>query len=231
MNLLTGIRGIAFDLDGTLVDSVPDLTVAIDLMLHDLQYPNAGEARVREWIGNGADTLVKRALTWAQEGFVPDIVKVRAARARFDQHYAENLCINSRIYPGVIETLSSLKAQGLSLAVVTNKPTAFVAPLLQALHLDLYFALAIGGDDVVVRKPHPAGLYQVLGTFGLRPHELLVVGDSENDINAAKAAGCPSVGLTYGYNYDEPIAHSEPDWVLDHLSGLLNVLSVTHGLP
>ncbi|MGL4928656.1 MAG: phosphoglycolate phosphatase [Plesiomonas sp.] len=227
MSYFTGIRGIAFDLDGTLVDSVPDLALAIDLMLQDLQYPTAGEARVREWVGNGADSLVKRALTWAQEGFVPDIVKVREARARFDQHYATHLCVSSRTYPGVMDTLFSLKEQGLPLAIVTNKPTAFVAPLLQALNLDLYFSPTIGGDDVAVRKPHPAGLYLVLGTLGLRPHELLVVGDSENDIKAAKAAGCPSVGLTYGYNYDEPIAHSEPDLILDNFAGLLGALGIT----
>ncbi|MGL5757595.1 phosphoglycolate phosphatase [Plesiomonas sp.] len=226
MSQFTGIRGIAFDLDGTLVDSAPDLALAVDLMLQDLQYPQAGETRVREWVGNGADLLVKRALTWAQEGFVPDIVKVREARARFDQYYATHLCTNSRTYPSVNDTLACLKEQGLPLAIVTNKPTAFVAPLLNALNLDIYFDPIIGGDDVLVRKPHPAGLYLVLGSLGLRPHELLVVGDSVNDIKAAKAAGCPSVGLTYGYNYDEPIIQSEPDLVLDHFSGLLDVLGI-----
>lgn len=226
MMRFSGVRSVVFDLDGTLIDSVPDLALAVDLMLEELHYPKAGESRVREWIGNGADLLVKRALTWAQEGFVPERQQWREARALFDQHYAANLSVGSRLYAGVLETLSRLRQQGLPLGIVTNKPSAFVAPLLEKFGLSDYFSVVLGGDDVVVRKPHPAALYLVLGTLGLRPHELLFVGDSENDIKAAKAAGCLSVGLSYGYNYGESIALSEPDLVLHQFSGLLPALGI-----
>lgn len=226
MMRFAGVRSVVFDLDGTLIDSVPDLALAVDLMLEELQYPNAGENRVREWIGNGADILVKRALTWAQEGFVPDRQQVQTARALFDQHYAANLTVGSRLYAGVSDTLSRLRQHGLPLGIVTNKPSAFVRPLLEKFGVSDYFSVVLGGDDVVVRKPHPAALYLVLGTLGLRPQELLFVGDSENDIKAAKAAGCLSVGLSYGYNYGESIALSEPDLVLHQFSGLLPALGI-----
>ena len=226
MMRFSGVRSVVFDLDGTLIDSVPDLALAVDLMLEELQYPKAGENRVREWIGNGADILVKRALTWAQEGFVPERQQLREARALFDKHYAANLTVGSRLYAGVLDTLARLRQQGLPLGMVTTTPSAFVRPLLEKFGLSDYFSVVLGGDDVVVRKPHPAALYLVLGTLGLRPQELLFVGDSENDIKAAKAAGCLSVGLSYGYNYGESIALSEPDLVLHQFTGLLPALGI-----
>lgn len=123
--------------------------------------------------------------------------------------------------------MAQLALQGLPMAVVTNKPTPFVAPLLASLGIERHFALIIGGDDVTAKKPHPAPLYLVLGHLGLYARELLFVGDSRNDILAAKAAGCPSAGMTYGYNYGEAITLSHPDYVLDRFADLLPVL----GLP
>ncbi|TCV93652.1 phosphoglycolate phosphatase [Biostraticola tofi] len=222
---LETIRGLAFDLDGTLIDSAPGLSRAMDLTLTELGFPAPGQQRVSTWIGNGADILVERALAWA--GVEPDPQQQLQTRQRFDRHYADTVDAGSTLFPGVERTLAQLASLHLPMAVVTNKPTPFVAPLLASLNIDRYFSLIIGGDDVVAKKPHPAPLYLVLGTLGLYVDQLLFVGDSRNDIMAARSAGCPSVGLTYGYNYGEAIALSEPDYVLDRFTDLLPILGLS----
>jgi len=221
----TDIRALAFDLDGTLVDSAPGLASAVDNTLIALRLPAAGIERVATWIGNGADILIERALTWAQ-GDTPREESLREARALFDRYYADSVEGGSLLYPNVKETLAMLASHHLPMAIVTNKPTPFVAPLLESLGIAQYFTLVIGGDDVAAKKPHPAPLFLVLGKFGLLPGELLFVGDSRNDILAAQAAGCPCVGLSYGYNYGEPVATSQPDITLDHFNDLMPTLGL-----
>ncbi|HEI8868515.1 MULTISPECIES: phosphoglycolate phosphatase [Gammaproteobacteria] len=221
----SAIRGLAFDLDGTLVDSAPGLAAAIDMALMELGCSPAGEARVGTWIGNGADVLVQRALRWAERDANPELGQ--QMRARFDHFYAQTVSSGSRLFPQVRSTLAQLAAAGYPMALVTNKPTPFVAPLLQTLGIFDYFSLIIGGDDVIEKKPHPAPLYLVLGKLGLHASQLLFVGDSRNDIQAAQAAGCPSVGLTYGYNYGEAIALSHPDRVLERFADLLPALGLS----
>ncbi|WP_434461729.1 phosphoglycolate phosphatase [Serratia plymuthica] len=221
----SAIRALAFDLDGTLVDSAPGLAAAIDLALAEMGLPQAGEARVGTWIGNGADVLVQRALRWAEVEATPE--HNSQLRERFDHFYAQTVDSGSRLFPQVKETLARLAVQGYPMALVTNKPTPFVAPLLTALGIIDYFSLIIGGDDVVEKKPHPAPLYLVLGKLGLRANELLFVGDSRNDIQAAQGAGCPSAALTYGYNYGEAIALSHPDRVLERFADLLPSLGLS----
>ena len=221
----SAVRGLAFDLDGTLVDSAPGLAAAIDLALAAMGLPQAGEARVSTWIGNGADVLVQRALRWAEVDATPE--HCLQMRERFDHFYAQTVSSGSRLFPQVKETLNCLVKRGYPMALVTNKPTPFVAPLLKELGILDTFSLIIGGDDVVIKKPHPAPLYLVFGKLGLRASEVLFVGDSRNDIQAAQAAGCPSVGLTYGYNYGEAIALSHPDRVLERFADLLPALGLS----
>ena len=221
----TDIRALAFDLDGTLVHSAPGLSQAIDLALADLQLPPAGVERASTWIGNGADVMMSRALTWAL-GREPQPDEQRDARALFDKHYAATVDAGSTLFPRVKETLLALHAKGLPLAIVTNKPTPFVAPLLASLGIAEVFTLIIGGDDVIVKKPHPAAIFLVLGRFGVLPNQLLFVGDSRNDIQAAQSAGVPNVAMTYGYNYGEPIADSKPDLTLDSFDELLPLLGL-----
>lgn len=217
--------GVAFDLDGTLVDSAPGLAEAVDRALADVGLPKAGVERVSTWIGNGADIMVERAVRWAKGDLSPEFcLKVRD---QFDHHYAQTAAGGSRLYPQVKETLVALAAAGLPLGLITNKPTPFVAPLLVSLGLDGLFSQVLGGDDVVQKKPHPAPLYLMLANMGLRASELVFVGDSRNDIQAAQAAGCQCVGMTYGYNYGEAIALSKPDRVLKRFADLLP----TFGLP
>ena len=243
MDKLQNIRGVAFDLDGTLVDSAPGLTAAVDNALYALELPMAGEERVVTWIGNGADVLIQRALTWARQeraalrasqgkpsvdhDDIPQAEQQTILRKLFDRYYGEVAEEGSFLFPAVADTLGALHAKGLPLALVTNKPTPFVAPILASLDIAKYFTVVIGGDDVKNKKPHPEPLLMVAEKLGLAPTELLFVGDSRNDIQAAKAAGCRSIGLTYGYNYGEPISQSEPDYIFDQFNELLPAF----GLP
>lgn len=243
MDKLHNIRGVAFDLDGTLVDSAPGLTAAVDNALYALELPMAGEERVVTWIGNGADVLIQRALTWARQeratlraaqgkpsvdhDDIPQAEQQAILRKLFDRYYGEVAEEGSFLFPAVADTLGALHAKGLPLALVTNKPTPFVAPILSSLDIAKYFTVVIGGDDVKNKKPHPEPLLMVVEKLGLAPAELLFVGDSRNDIQAAKAAGCCSIGLTYGYNYGEPISLSEPDYIFDQFNELLPAF----GLP
>lgn len=226
MGHFTDYRALAFDLDGTLTDSAPGLTSAVDGALNELDLPAAGVERVSTWIGNGADTLIERALSWAL-GHAPQADLLRASRTLLDKHYAHSAAGGSQLYPGVKQTLAVLAAHSVPMALVTNKPTPFVAPLLQALGIIDHFSLIIAGDDVVAKKPHPAPLFLVLGNMGLLPCELVFVGDSRNDILAAQAAGCPCIGMTYGYNYGESIVTSRPDLTLDHFNDLLPALGLS----
>ncbi|VUS46554.1 Phosphoglycolate phosphatase [Klebsiella pasteurii] len=243
MDKLQNICGVAFDLDGTLVDSAPGLTAAVDNALYALELPMAGEERVVTWIGNGADVLIQRALTWARQeraalraaqgkpsvdhDDIPQAEQQAILRKLFDRYYGEVAEEGSFLFPAVADTLGALHAKGLPLALVTNKPTPFVAPILASLDIAKYFTVVIGGDDVKNKKPHPEPLLLVAEKLGLAPGELLFVGDSRNDIQAAKAAGCSSIGLTYGYNYGEPISLSEPDHIFDQFNELLPAF----GLP
>lgn len=220
------IKAISFDLDGTLVDSVAGLADAVDQALTDLGYPVAGKERVSIWIGNGVDILLERALKWATEQ-QPSAELVQKSRVLFDKYYETTVKTGSKLFPEVKETLVKLHKAGLTLGIVTNKPTPFIAPLLKELGIDSYFSLVLGGDDVKVKKPHPAPLYLTMGEFGLRKNELLFVGDSRNDIIAAQAAECPCVGLTYGYNYGESISLSGPDCVLSHFAELLPAIGLS----
>ncbi|MBS9422545.1 phosphoglycolate phosphatase [Photorhabdus caribbeanensis] len=223
--VLKGIRAIAFDLDGTLVDSAGGLADALDQALLAKGLPAAGKERVAAWIGNGADIMVERALTWTSVKLTAQLHK--ETRELFDRFYKTTVTTGSQLFPEVKATLAELAKHNLPMGIITNKPTPFIAPLLASLGISEYFSLVLGGDDVKEKKPHPAPIYLTMGTFGLRKEELLFVGDSRNDILAAQAAGCPCVGLTYGYNYGESIALSNPDCILTNFSDLLSTI----GLP
>ncbi|AGH39269.1 Phosphoglycolate phosphatase [Bibersteinia trehalosi USDA-ARS-USMARC-188] len=215
---------IGFDLDGTLVDSLPDLALSLNSALSEFALPNAPEELVLTWIGNGADILLARALEWTGRSDEFQGEKLQQLKQCFSSHYGKNVCNKSRLYPNVRETLEALHSKGYLLAVVTNKPTKHVLPVLKAFKIDHLFVESLGGQSLPVIKPHPAPLYYLCGKFGLYPYEMLFVGDSKNDILAAKAVGCQSVGLTYGYNYNLPIADSQPDYVFDDFAKLVEIV-------
>lgn len=213
-------RLVMFDLDGTLVDSVPDLAAAVDKSLLQLGQPAAGIGQVRDWVGNGARVLVRRALAGGLQHEHIDDAYAEQALELFMQAYAEGHAL-TLIYPGVRETLDWLHAQRVEMAIITNKPERFVAPLLDDKGLGRYFRWIIGGDTLPQQKPDPAALLHVLQLARVEARQALFIGDSRNDVLAAKAAGVPCVALSYGYNHGRPIAEEGPLRVLDDLRQLL----------
>lgn len=220
--MLSGIRAVLFDLDGTLVDSVPDIAVAVDRLLADLGREPAGEARVRYWVGNGGRMLVRRALAFDVAGVADDDPLLPQAMDIFFAHYHETNGRASRLYPGVAEALDAFAARGLPMATITNKPHRYIEPLYAQLGILHHFPVLIGGDTLAVKKPDPAPLHHACALLGVTPAEALMVGDSHNDIEAARAAGCPVVAVDYGYNYGRPIAEDRPDRVVPDLRALLD---------
>lgn len=213
-------RLVMFDLDGTLIDSVPDLAEAVDRMLVELGRAPAGVERVRDWVGNGARVLVRRALAGGLDHAAVGDAETEEALARFLDIYAD--CHNlTALYPGVHELLEALSTAAVELAVVTNKPERFVAPLLEQVGLGGYFRWIIGGDTLPQQKPDPAALLQVMHLAGGEAAQSLFIGDSRNDVLAARAAGVPCIAVSYGYNHGRPIAEEKPGLVVDSLAELL----------
>ncbi|MBF8746081.1 phosphoglycolate phosphatase [Pseudomonas putida] len=213
-------RLVMFDLDGTLIDSVPDLAAAVDRMLLELGRPPAGLEAVRHWVGNGAQVLVRRALAGAIEHDDVDDALAEQGLALFMEAYAESHEL-TQVYPGVKDTLAWLRKRGVEMALITNKPERFVGPLLDQMKLGRYFRWIIGGDTLPQKKPDPAALLFVMQMAGVSPTQSLFVGDSRSDVLAAKAAGVQCVGLSYGYNHGRPISDEAPSLVVDDLRALL----------
>lgn len=216
---------ILFDLDGTLVDSVPDLAAAVDAVLSDVGRPAAGESAVRNWVGNGIDRLVKRALTGEMEA-EPDPGLFNRAIVTFRDHYERFNGDSSRLYPTVAGTLSDLASEGMALACITNKSEQFSIPLLQKLDVLKYFGVVVSGDTLKVRKPDPGPLLAAAQRMAVAPAASLMVGDSIHDVHAARAAGMPVVGVSYGYNHGRPIAEANPDAVVDRIAELMDMWPV-----
>lgn len=189
-------RAVIFDLDGTLIHSLPDLTAAINKTLVEHDRIPLSEAELGPMVGDGAHTLVERAFT--ARGGLPG-PKVAPYLARFLEHYESNATVLTRPFPHVVETLARLKAKGIVLAVCTNKPTAATHHILAALGLDEYFAVVVGGDDVPALKPNPVHLHAVLDRLGINHDEAVMVGDSINDVLAAKGAGVLCIAVSFGY--------------------------------
>lgn len=213
---------VFFDLDGTLIDSVPDLADAGNKMLIELGRQTFEQSVFRRWIGNGARVMVQRALSGSDtiaEDLDPQLLE--RALATFFAIYRQNVCIKTVLYDGVLDTLKQLKARGLHLAVLTNKPFEFVEPINRSLEIHSLFDLVLGGDSLPDKKPHPAPLLHACKYFGIEPNQALMVGDSTNDIVAAHNADIQSIGLTYGYNYGKDIGLDNPALVLSDFADIL----------
>ncbi len=192
---------ILFDLDGTLVDSLPDLLRAMNGLLSEMGRPPVTIQQVRGWVGDGAAPLVERAMLATggpSDISLPELVK------RYLGHYEGNTAVDTRPFPGVERTLQRLKAAGHPLGVCTNKPTALSLELLDALGLSSLFGAIVGGDTVAARKPDPAHLRATLDAMGMEGRRALMVGDSANDVAAARAAGIPVVAVAFGYSRIDP---------------------------
>ncbi|GAB4346268.1 MAG: phosphoglycolate phosphatase [Gammaproteobacteria bacterium] len=216
-------QAILFDLDGTLVDSVPDLTFSVNAMLRQLDRAPVEETTVRRWVGNGAERLVKRALTGEMEA-EPDTALYERAYPLFLEAYADHVMVDSRLFPGVEAGLQALQQAGFAMGCITNKPERFTTPLLTGLGIDHYFAIQVSGDTLPVKKPDPRPLRYAAEFFKVPPERMLMVGDSRNDVQAARAAGSQIVCVPYGYNHGEDIRTANPDAVIDDLTQLPDLI-------
>lgn len=211
------IRAHLFDLDGTLVDTAPDIANSVNTSLASLTNVDVSTAEVRTWVGKGARFLIEKAL----QRVGADATNLEPVMARFADHYAQHPLVESSLYDGVIEALDALKSRGRPLGVVTNKLGAASRSLLDAARISAYFDVCICGDEVSRAKPAPDLLLAACAALAVEPAQTLMVGDSTNDVAAARAAGCPVVCVSYGYNHGRDIAHAGADRVIDSLVELL----------
>lgn len=198
MSAIAEIRAAAFDLDGTLVDSIPDLAASANAMRVSLGMGELPRDTVQSYVGDGIGVLVHRALTDDYRGQADETLWQQGFTA-FVKHYGANIANATRPYPHTETGLELLKTLGIPLAVVTNKSEVLAVKLLKELNLDRYFSLVVGGDTLPEKKPAPEPLRHAAEVLGVSCGQMLMVGDSRNDILAAKAAGCPSAGVTFGY--------------------------------
>jgi len=218
---------LLFDLDGTLIDSVPDLAKALNSTLRELGRPVYDEATIRTWIGNGAAMLVKRGLAGRRViDREPEEALFRQAMETFLKRYATVLNDATGLYPEVRETLEKLKEQGCQMAIVTNKPSQFVAPILKNLAIESHFDLIVGGEDLPRKKPDPLPLLHSCEVLGCKPEAAVMIGDSSNDILAAGAAGIPVIAVSYGYSAGRPVGELGADAVVERFGEILGILGI-----
>ena len=217
------VKAVVIDLDGTLLDTAPDIAEAAQRMLRDLDMAPVDLEKIRSYIGNGIANLVKRALTGEMHGKPDDALFARAL-PQFEKHYDEVLYRETRPYPGVMEGLNALRDAGYTLVCITNKAQRFTLPLLAAMGMKDYFDLILSGDSLPRKKPDPLPLRYAAIYYEIQPEDMLLVGDSLNDSQAARAAGCPVVLLPYGYNGGKDVREQDSDAVIESLPELLKLI-------
>ncbi len=234
MNLQT-FGAAVIDLDGTLVDTMEDFVVAINLMLHDMGLGPVDRTVVALRVGKGSEHLVDSVLNHALRQYTRELSAINneanetgratllfdAAFASYQRHYRAINGQHAVAYPGVVDGLLGLQRAGLKLACLTNKPLVFAQDLLRLKGLDRFFPVVFGGDSFDRKKPDPLPLLKTCNALGVRPERALMVGDSSNDAQAARAAGCPVVLVTYGYNHGQPVRGVDADGFVDSLVELL----------
>ena len=223
MAVLKKPKLILIDVDGTLVDSVPDLAFCVNEMMAKLDMPVRSETDIRNWVGNGVERLTRRALIGQLDG-EPDEALFRKAYPIFLDLYSENTSKRSTLYPGVREGLDKLRAAGYVLGSVTNKAAQFTVPLLKDLGIHDDFAVVVAGDTLDKQKPDPAPLLYAAEHMGVKPGDCMMIGDSISDVKAARAAGFQIVCMPYGYNHGDDIRDANPDAVIDSLAVLDTLL-------
>ncbi len=214
---------VLIDLDGTLIDSVPDLTYCVDEMMKQIDMPVRGLDAVRQWVGNGVETLTERALVNAIDG-KPDTDLMTKAYPIFLELYKHNNSQRSCVYDGVKEGIQWMKDNGYRVGCVTNKAEAFTIPLLKSKGLFDLFEVVVSGDTCEKKKPDPMPLLHAAKLMGVNPDNALMLGDSCSDVKAARAAGFNIFCMTYGYNHGEDIRDYNPDVVMDSFMELPNYL-------
>ncbi len=218
---MNSIRSVTIDLDGTLLDTVPDLAAAANGMMRELGRPEFPLDLVASFVGRGIPKLVERCL--------PDLDAAAVALAQdiFRRHYAIENGRRSTLFPGVLEGLQAFRAAGLPMAVITNKAAAFTEPLLLATALAPWFGFAVSGDSLPEKKPHPMPLLHACERMGTHPAENLHIGDSRHDAAAARAAGCPVFIVPYGYNEGDDVQEIDCDAIVASLAEAATRISNT----
>jgi phosphoglycolate phosphatase len=214
----TQLDAAIVDLDGTMVNTLGDFAEALNRMLADLQLPAIAPQSIENMVGKGSEHLIRSVLAHVGAADV-DAVYDRAWQ-RYEHHYLQLNGQFADVYPGVLEGLQALRARGLRLACLTNKPLSFARPLLEQKGLAPLFELVFGGDSFERRKPDPLPLLKTCEALGTQPARTLMVGDSSNDARAARAAGCPVVLASYGYNHGQPVREVDADGFVDALTEL-----------
>jgi phosphoglycolate phosphatase len=216
------VKAVMIDLDGTLVHSAPEIARGINAMLGALSLPTLSAVQIEAYIGDGAEKLIKRALT-QQSDCEPDSALFVQAKQLFFTEYAK-VVSQSLPYPGVVSALKALKNAGYRLACVTNKPHTFTQDLLIASNLLPYFEVVVAGDTLAKKKPDPDQLIYCCEQFGVAVSEAVMVGDSKVDVAAARSAGCPIIAVSYGYNHGQPVEANMVDALVDDLQDVVRLL-------
>jgi phosphoglycolate phosphatase len=215
---------LLFDLDGTLIDSVPDLSLAINLMLEELGKDSFSIDQIKKWVGNGALMLVQRAMSGKNEPDILNKEELQKALELFLDHYTNNIFKKTRLYPNVKETLQELHKYSKKMVIITNKPHKFVKPILEELKIEEFFDDFIGGDYLSQKKPHPLPINYIIEKFQIPKRDVVMIGDSKSDILAAKSANIDSIALSYGYNQNEDLSKFKPELIIDNFSKLKEIL-------
>ena len=214
-----------FDLDGTLIETAPEICDAVNDTLRQFHLPEVSQQQVNDWIGHGTRTLLIQALAFAGDTTVDTVRQsdsLALIAAEFDKHYLRRCGTRSHLYPQVREVLQALHAQGVKLAVVTNKESRYTTTVLDAHQLSAVFDRVVSGDTLAAKKPDPAGIHSCLAQFQVECGKALFVGDSSIDVATARNAGVPVWVLPYGYNMGEPIEACAPDRVIADFTALLS---------
>jgi phosphoglycolate phosphatase len=212
----TAKKGLLFDLDGTLINTLADIATAINLARADFSLPALAEEDITSQVGNGMDYLVAQTLPVGDGNLA-------AARERYAHHYWEHMLDQSELHDGVRTVLE--RFGGRPLGVVTNKPISQTEKLLEGLAVRPYFSTVLGGDSLAEMKPHPLPLLHFMREHGLAPEEVAIIGDGVNDVRAGKAAGMLTIGVTFGVSTPEQMAAEEPDHIIGHMADLLDIIS------
>ena len=224
MNGKLKIKAVLFDLDGTLLDTLPDLHAATNAMLLDLGHPELPLESVRSYVGRGIPNLIKRAMADSLHVSEDGTPASPEAIASFRRHYARENGRQVSVYPGVVKGLERLKALGLPLGIVTNKADAFIRPLLEQTGIADSFDVLVGGDLLPKVKPDPSPVVWACGRLGFLPQEVLFIGDSVNDFLSARAAGCPVFLLPYGYNEGRDVREFDADAIIGSVDEALELI-------
>jgi phosphoglycolate phosphatase len=218
------IRAVIIDLDGTMLDTVPDFHVAINRMRAEFGLDGIGQDRIEKLVGKGSENLIRGVLA-IDFGPAEAERHFPAAMEAYQRHYLDINGDHSALYDGVLAGLDAMRAMGLRMACVTNKPIAFAAPLLAKKGLAPYFEIVYGGECLPRKKPDPMPLLQVCADFALAPGQVVAIGDSSNDAEAARAAGCFVLTVPYGYNHGRAIHETDSDGIVSSLLEAARLIS------